>query len=465
MCMHTQRPFLRAMRPPFYNSVMSAPQDLTNLKPGALIDDYEIIRAFARGGMATLYLAKRKGPAGFERQVAIKVLNPEVNEQPHLKASLIKEAKLSSYVRHPHVIHIEDLIEVGSTYALVMEYVDGWSLERMLAALAEDHRKMAPALIVAIAAQVAQGLHAVHEACDERGTPLRIVHRDVSPQNVLINNHGFVKLIDFGIAKSVVVGEQTASKILKGKLAYMAPEQATGRALDRRTDIYALGILLWEMFTMREFIESDDQDIMLLDARSPQLKPISLYNPDVPLEVERVIMQTLAPDPTARPATALDLSDRLLAALPAANAIDPQHIAALLGALAADEQARQKAAQANQHRPSRPTDVDPYLSGTNGQRYILSPAKTRLVIGRAPECDIVLDDPDCSRQHAELVRQDNQWLLRDLASKNGIYVAHHKVPEIVLAHGMKVRLGKTEFRFEADDTIGNASFTAHKEPL
>ncbi len=304
---------------------------------GSRVGDYEIIARLKSGGMATLFLGRRGGAAGFSRHVAIKVVHPHLGRDSSFVRMFVDEAKLSARINHPNVVHVEELGEADGTHFLVMEYVHGCSLSDMLKALSRIGRKMAPNLSVWLAMKVLEGLHAAHELRDGERELLNVVHRDVSPQNVLIAQTGNVKLIDFGIAKARGRQQQTATGALKGKLSYMPPEQAYGQPLDRRADIYALGIVLWEMLTMRRLFKSDNDLAMIDEVRNPRVSPPSAYSPEIPPALDAAVMWALTPDKDGRPATALELRRRLAEAAPEALALDVGHMAEVVEAIMGQE--------------------------------------------------------------------------------------------------------------------------------
>ncbi|MFO0738722.1 MAG: serine/threonine-protein kinase [Labilithrix sp.] len=310
---------------------------MSALRRGDRFRDYEIVAKLRAGGMATLYLGCRRGAAGFSRPVAIKIIHPHLARDPAFVKMFIDEAKLSARIEDPHVVHVEDLGEANGALFLAMEYVPGCSLSQLLAALAKEGRRLDASVIVHLGAQIASGLQAAHETTDEHGAPLGVVHRDVSPSNVLIARKGHVKLIDFGIAKvRSRAQQQTNTKALKGKLAYMSPEQARLEPVDLRTDLYALGVMLWELVTMKRCFEAAS-DIRLLEmVRQPSVVRPSTYA-SVDPALESVIMWALEPDPSKRPQTAADLRRRLLEAVPATASVDRAAIALLVERLLGDK--------------------------------------------------------------------------------------------------------------------------------
>ncbi len=297
---------------------------------GDRIGDVEVVARLRAGGMAALYLGRREGAGGFSKELAIKVIHSHLATDRSFVEMFVDEARLSARIDHPNVVRVEALRELDGSYCLLMEFVHGCSLSQLMGTLKERDLRFSPELAVAIAIRVADGLHAAHELLNPDGSAAGVVHRDVSPANVLVGYRGDVKLIDFGIAKASQRLHQTEAAGLKGKIAYMAPEQAFGRDVDRRCDIYALAIVLWEMLTMRRLFRADN-DLRLLDmVRDPKVVPPSAVVPGIPPALDKVILQALGPTADARPPTARDFRYRLLDALPSAAAVDPLQISAVI---------------------------------------------------------------------------------------------------------------------------------------
>jgi len=287
--------------------------------------------------MASLYLGRRAGASGFSRHVAVKVVHPHLAENEKFVRMFVDEAKLCSAIRHPNVVHVEGLGLHEGTHYLVMEYVHGCSLSQLLRTLAKREIKMSSGLAVAIAAEVARGLHAAHETAGEDGRLLRIVHRDVSPQNVLLSYQGHAKLIDFGVAKVHRARRATSKSTgIKGKIRYMAPEQAKAGDLDRRTDVYAVGILLWEMLTMRRLFAAENDLAALSAVREPLHARPSRYAEGLEPALDRAVMKALSTDKEDRPASAKAFRRLLLDACPDARDVEPSDIANLLLAVMRD---------------------------------------------------------------------------------------------------------------------------------
>ncbi len=303
---------------------------------GARVGSYTIVAQLRTGGMATLYLARRSGPAGFSRLVAIKVVNARHSSDPRVVEMFLDEARLTARIEHPNVVYVEELGEIDGTYYLVMEYVHGCSLAQLAQTLSASKQRLSPLLAVAICARVAEGLHAAHETAGEDGWLLDIVHRDVNPQNILLSHRGHVKLIDFGVAKAKMGAEETNAASLKGTVRYMAPEQGSAGAIDRRTDIYALGTVLWELLTMRPFFAGKSDIEILKQVRRPDLVRPSRYAPEVPSALDRAVLRALAPERDDRFPNAKEMRRTLIASLPRAGNIDSSHIADLLASVMGD---------------------------------------------------------------------------------------------------------------------------------
>jgi serine/threonine-protein kinase len=293
--------------------------------------------------MATLFLAKRTGAAGFARPVAIKVVHPELANDLQFRQMFLDEALLSSRIHHPNVVHVEELAEHQGLHYLVMEFVHGCSLAQLSRALVARKRRLSPAFATRIAMHVAEALHAAHETRDAAGRLLEVVHRDVSPENILLAYAGHVKLIDFGIAKAYGRRHKTQEGLLKGKFRYMSPEQAQAKTIDRRTDIYQLGIVLWEMLTQRKLFDADNDVALLAQVREPKITPPSKLVDRIPPALDAAVMTALAKNPARRHPDAQVFARALAKALPAAHDVDSGALSALLLATMDEHRSRQKA--------------------------------------------------------------------------------------------------------------------------
>ena len=255
-------------------------------------------RRLAKGGMAELYLAKALGIGGFEKPCVLKLVLPHLTDDQVFLEMFLSEARLAATLEHPNVIHVSDIGQVEGEYFFVMDYVHGRDVRALLRANNPGAMPLQAALT--IAQEVCEGLHYVHDKRDSSGRFLGLVHRDVSPSNVMVTYDGIVKLVDFGIAKATEMRHATRTGVLKGKVHYMAPEQCEGQSLDRRTDVFALGILLYEMTTGRPlFTGTNDYYVMSRIVRGVFARPREV-DPAYPPELERIVLRALARDPDDR---------------------------------------------------------------------------------------------------------------------------------------------------------------------
>ncbi|MCU0690298.1 MAG: serine/threonine protein kinase [Polyangiaceae bacterium] len=285
---------------------------------------YAICDELAQGGMATVHVGRLLGAVGFSRTVAIKRLHAPFAKDPEFVAMFIDEARLAARVRHPNVVSIIDVVAMQGELFLVMDYVHGESVAKLIRAETKQGRRINPRVAAKVASDILAGLHAAHEATNERGEPLGIVHRDVSPQNVLIGTDGIARVIDFGVAKAAGRLQHSQGGRLKGKLAYMAPEQVAGLDVDRRADVHASAAVLWELLTGRRLVERATEQTMRRFFQSARPRPEKALLPasarDVGKWVEGVAGELL--DVRARLVAEVEMSSCLSDALPAAL---PEH--------------------------------------------------------------------------------------------------------------------------------------------
>lgn len=279
--------------------------ELRQLGAGTTLGRYTLLRRIASGGMAEVYAARSQGISGFEKKVAIKKILPQYSLNHRFIDMLVDEAKITVSLTHPNIAQVYELGLEGDTYYIVMEYVDGRPLNRLLQKIdARGHRTIPIEHSVHIMVEVTKGLHHAHHQRDARGEPLSIVHRDISPQNVLLAYTGDVKLIDFGIARAQGRAAQTSVGVIKGKLRYLAPEIALGQEPDHRADIFCCGIVLFELLT-GEAMFAPRTDVEAIEmASKAMVRSPRLSNPDVPEELEEIVMRALARDREERYQTA-----------------------------------------------------------------------------------------------------------------------------------------------------------------
>ena len=279
------------------------------------IGRYELLLPIGTGGMATVYLAQTRVVADLYRNVALKLMHPHLRtEDGSWAVQLVEEAKLAASIRHPNVVPVLEVGDDAHGVFLVMEYVEGDTLAGVIRAARAQKVAVPPPIAARILSDALTGLHAAHELTGPGGESLQLVHRDFSPQNLLVGTDGISRLTDFGIAKVKTRVGVTASGVIKGKIGYMAPEQALGRPLDRRCDVWAAGVVAWELLAMRRLYQEDDQVATLLRLVSNPPPRIRSVCPDVPQEVDDAIASALQVDPAQRCENALELRRRLLEA-------------------------------------------------------------------------------------------------------------------------------------------------------
>ncbi len=272
---------------------------------------YLLLEKISSGGMAEVYRAKSFGVAGFEKSLAVKRILPHISEDPEFVAMFIDEAKIAAGLHHANICQIVEFGRVGDSYFQAMEYVAGCDMRYIRNRFRDNRRPLPPAVVLHVIERVCDALDYAHRKKDVLGQPLGIVHRDVSPQNMLVSFDGAVKLIDFGIAKAAHRVAKTQAGQIKGKFAYLSPEQIMGQPLDGRSDIFSLGTVMWELLTGRDlFTGANEMDILrkIIRADIPSLSQVA---PKLPRELEGLVMQALALSPEDRYPTAGDFMDEI----------------------------------------------------------------------------------------------------------------------------------------------------------
>ncbi len=265
---------------------------------------YRLLLELGEGGTAKVFLAVARGPGGFNKLVVLKALKKHLCGDRELRTSFLHEARLSARLNHPNVVQVNEVTELDSVPVIVMEYLQGRALSEII------HRagdQLSLPMTLRIVSDALSGLHYSHELCDYDGTPLNLVHRDVSPQNVFVTFDGVVKMLDFGIAKVAGSGGDTETGVIKGKLRYMPPEQLVGEPIDRRADIFAIGVVLWELGAgQRMWRDLPEAAIMnrVINGEIPSPRDV---NPDCPELLERICLKALAYERSARYATAAEV--------------------------------------------------------------------------------------------------------------------------------------------------------------
>lgn len=275
------------------------------------IADFEIIRRLGTGGMAEVFLAKKLGAAGTYKLLVVKRILPDHGSSQKFRRMFAEEAQLATRLNHPNIVQVYDFQDSGEHFGLLlsMEYVEGPDLRKLHRAVRSKNSRLSPYVAAFIVSEAAKGLHYAHERKDEGGKPLEIVHRDVSPQNILLSFDGAVKIADFGIATARLFRQETG--VLKGKAGYMSPEQARGETVDRRTDIYSLGVVFHELLTGRALHGSADGKELIEAVRAGTVEPPSLFVRGVPAELESIVMKALEIEPERRYRTARDFANAI----------------------------------------------------------------------------------------------------------------------------------------------------------
>jgi serine/threonine-protein kinase len=261
---------------------------------------YRVIEKLASGGMAEVFRAESAGLEGFKKQVAIKRVLPHLSEKKKFISMFLDEARLSAHLSHSNCVQVFDIGVGDNAYFIVMEYVDGADLKAVLETLKKQGRTLPIEEAVFIAIKICEGLCYAHELMDSEGRAFGVVHRDVSPPNVLMTKYGEIKIVDFGLAKASSQLEKSEPGIIKGKFSYLSPEAALGKEVDHRTDIFAVGIILWEMLASRRLFMGDTDFATVKLVQQAAVPSISQTNPKVPTDLERILNKALARDPAQR---------------------------------------------------------------------------------------------------------------------------------------------------------------------
>ena len=272
---------------------------------------FQVLARLATGGAANIFLARQPGAAGFRKLVCLKTLLPERSRDPDFLAMFLDEARLAALLHHPNCVQVYDLGKADGVYYISMEYILGETLWGLLSTVAKTRKALPRRQVAAVIASACEGLHHAHELKTARGEPYNLVHRDVSPQNIMVTYEGQTKILDFGILKAETGRAETMSGIVKGKFSYMSPEQIAGAAVDRRSDVYSLGIVLFECLASRRLYRAESpEDIahLILDQTPPRLSDIV---PHIPPALDSIVSMALAKDPAHRFQTAQDMGDAL----------------------------------------------------------------------------------------------------------------------------------------------------------
>jgi serine/threonine protein kinase len=321
-------------------------------EPRPRIGRYEIIERIAVGGMAEAFRARAHGPGGYQRELVIKRILPHLAEDPDFVRAFVDEAKILGMLNHPNVVGVYDFGEDEGRHYLALEFLDGPSLATLVERASRLCAPIPAGIVAYVGKEICSGLSVVHTARDPLGNPLGLIHRDVTPSNVMTTGSGGVKLLDFGVAKIAGSEQVTQHGRLKGKPGYFAPEQIAGTPIDARVDLFALGVLLHEMLCLRHLFHREGEGVASTIYRIMQMEipePASIRT-DTPTALDRIIMKALSRDPDERWASAADMG-RELDAVVVEHAIRGEDLARFV--------AQQNAAAPGLHDPLEPTTLGP----------------------------------------------------------------------------------------------------------
>jgi len=274
---------------------------------GIRFGKYVLLDRIAVGGMAEIFLARQEGLEGFEKTIVIKRIRPHLSNQKSFVKMFLNEAKLAAHLNHPNIVQIYDLGKIGESYFIAMEYISGRDMRRIIPKAEGMGIPFPMVYALKIASSVCEGLYYAHQRTDMYGNALQIVHRDVTPENIFVSFDGTVKILDFGIAKAANQIEQTRAGEIKGKLSYMSPEQCMGKVLDHRSDLFSLGVVLYEWITGFKLFTGDSEVAILKTITEGKIYTPSYFKADVPDAVEQILMKALEKDRDQRYQSAWDM--------------------------------------------------------------------------------------------------------------------------------------------------------------
>lgn len=397
--------------------------------------DLMLIEKLAAGGMAEVHRAKQLGHGGFEKWVAVKRILPNFASNEEFKSMFRLEANLCGMLQHPNIVHVFGNGEFEGYLYLVMEFVDGRNLRQVLARADKKKVKIPIELACHLVAEAAKGLEYAHNFIDEKtGEPMEVVHRDMSPQNIMLSYDGNVKVVDFGIAKAASRSENTRAGVLKGKFGYMSPEQASGMKIDRRTDIFALGIILFETLTQRRLFTCDDDLRTLQLVKECRVPRPSKYNPGIGPGLDRIVMKALAKERSERYATAGELYADLLRFMNQKYPkFLPTELATFLKKIFSEDIAEEKRKREkwNAEAPSRPAPStrSSHVSSRDGERTNVDSNESKTHVSQLHAAPVPFENrdlPSAADFSAEDATQltDNSKVVDELPSPANLQPDH-----------------------------------------
>lgn len=372
-------------------SLPSAPPPKESLPPGQeRFGKFVLLNRVALGGMAEVFRAKFEGPNNFQKLVAIKRILPEYTQDHNFLQMFVDEARIAGSLRHPNIVQIQELGQIDGVFFISMEYIDGIDLARVIKIRRALQQSIPLEIVLDIGIAVCRALEYAHNECDPDGRPLNMIHRDVTPHNILISKKGECKLTDFGIAKASQNIAETAVGELKGKISYMSPEQAEGKPLDVRSDLFQVGIVMYEMLTLKKMFEGNSDQSILSKIQHAQFEPPRRIISGVPKHVEQVVMRALANDPLARYQTSLELRKALTQARAQLKVKTPVDIADF-----AYEIVEQRDELLAQHAAARRKQVQEHaFSMMGGQPPVVAPPAAVSAPPAAAAAPSIAPEPD-----------------------------------------------------------------------
>ncbi len=452
---------------------------MSTLPIGSQFGSYHIVRHIGGGGMAQIYLAKTRGLAGFEKFLALKVINPDLADDDRFIQMLIDEAKLTVGLAHVNIAQVFDLGMVGNIYYIAMEFVDGIDVLELVNGL-HSLGEMVPVEAAAyIARQMCSGLYYAHSRRNKQGQALNIVHRDISPQNILVSCAGEVKVVDFGIAKAAGMQAKTQAGVIKGKVHYMSPEQAMGEPADKRSDIFSAGIVLWEMLTSRMAYGGDNVKELVERVRKADIPPPSVHRAEIPANLDAIVMKALAGTRDQRYQNGHGYQVALTRFLSScATEYSGSHLAKLVDRVLAGKRKGKPKEQLDANLSKEdliqdnhsvissaasladqgPPDKHRLLIETE-QGKVIQVLEAELVVGRAGQ--LTIPDARVSRRHARIYLDNSGYVVEDLGSSNGTFVNGQKIGgPIILRNNDVVRIGSCHLRYMTPSTSAHAKVEA-----
>lgn len=294
------------------DTAVSIAEQTAGERKGRMVGRFEMFEAIATGGFAAIHIGRTISAGGFSKRVAIKRLHSAFVEDVEIRTMFLDEARVVARIQHPNVVPTMDFIEEGGELFMVMEYVEGITLGQLLHDVRAIKKRIPLDIVARIVSGTLSGLHAAHEAQSADGEPLCVIHRDVSPENILVGTDGFARILDFGVARAMGRYQATQAGQVKGTIAYMTPEQVMGvKNLTRRSDIFAASAVMWECITGRTLFEGDNPGELALKVAQQVIEPPTVYTPDLPVTVSQVVMRGLERDPDKRWETAEQMAEAI----------------------------------------------------------------------------------------------------------------------------------------------------------